>query len=159
VLFVANGVQAEILLFLNDHASVTPDSFEPRISATIATSALKSMATARAPLLKSTQGRYCVNPGFKRTAPVVNLPRPIATEVAPGRPAAGVARDETVDAHLVRLMKGRRILPVGELTAELRRAVADFFPIENADIRQRINHLVSRGFLEVTDEGNVVYLP
>jgi hypothetical protein len=83
----------------------------------------------------------------------------LAIEIADGRQALGVMRDEAADAHIVRIMKGRRMMPVGELTAELRRAIADLFPMDHQEIRQRMHYLASRDFIEILEDGNVVYVP
>jgi hypothetical protein len=154
---VGNGVQAEVLLFLNDHAGVAADSLEPRIASAVAAAALASLATARCPVLKEDRGRYSVNRAFRRPAAQVSLPRP--AEVADGARAVALMRDEATDAHIVRIMKGRRMMPAGELAAEIRSAVADLFPIDIHEIRQRIHSLATRDFIQIREDGNVVYVP
>lgn len=159
VVFVASGVQAEILLFLNDHATVVDESLEPQIATSFTSSALKSLSTNRSPILKNNQGRYAVNRDFKRYAQQIILPKPLAIEIVDSRQTLGVMRDEAADAHIMRILKGRRMMPVGELAAELRQAVADLFPIDHQEIRQRMNILASRDFIEILEDGNVVYVP
>jgi hypothetical protein len=156
--FVANGVQAEVLLYLNEHTVVTGDSFEPSIPSSITNSALTSLSTTRIPVLLSDNGRYSVNKNLKKTGQTIKLPRQVSVEAGVANESLG-KKDETIDANLVRIMKGLRITSMARLEGELKLAVAERFAINHQEIRDRVRDLVARNLIDVQADGTVLYIP
>jgi hypothetical protein len=156
LMIVGNGVQAEALLFLNENARIEEESLRPQIPGNMLVAALKSLSSAKAPILKSEAGKYSVNTQFKSSARLI-LPRPVVTDATSGN--INSLSVELIDSAIVRIMKGSRILEVNELERQTREAVAGHFSLEHGEFRQRLHHLVTRNYVEVRDNGDVIHIP
>ena len=160
VLIMANGVQAEILLYLNDHASIKEDALEPNIPTALVAASLKTLDRKRFPLLVKTEGnQYIINSEFKRTVAQFTLPRPILSENAAILSQLNQMRDDALDSEVMRIMKSARALPIRDLESRVRQNLSNMFSISFDELRARVTSLAGRNYIEIKDDGQVLYTP
>jgi hypothetical protein len=109
-------------------------------------------------VLRSDNGQYSINEIVMKTGQTIKLPRQVAVEAGAGDESVGM-KDETIDANLVIIMKGLRITSMARLEGELRLSVAERFPINHQEIRDRVRGLVARNLIEAQADETVLYIP
>ena len=159
-LIVGNGIQAEVLLYMNDHASISDDSLEPFIPASVVSAAMKTLTTTRYPIfLKTGETQYKLNHEFKAKVPQIKLPRPIISEHATLNSQLGRMRDNTIDSEIVRIMKQERVLQLHELESRVRDVVSNRFTVDHASFQTRLTNLANLNYVEIASNGDVIYTP
>lgn len=157
---IGNGIQAEILLYMNNHPFIAPDSLEPFIPTSVVSASLKSMSGTKIPLfVKDDNGQYKVNSNFKSRIPHVKLPRPLVSEHATLNSQLSRIRENTIDSEITRIMKSMRSLQIRDLEQRVREAVSNRFTIDRAAFQARVTKLTSMNYIELDDNGNVTYVP
>ena len=159
-LIVGNGIQAEVLLYMNDHASISDDSLEPFIPASVVSAAMKTLTTTRYPIfVKTGEAQYKLNQEFKAKVPHIKLPRPVISEHATLNSQLGRMRDNTIDSEIVRIMKQERALQIHELESRVRDVVSNRFTVDHASFQARLNSLANMNYVEIASTGDVIYTP
>lgn len=157
---IGNGIQAEILLYMNNHSFIAPDSLEPSIPTSVVSASLKSMSGTKVPLfVKSDNDQYKVNSNFKSRIPQVKLPRPLVSEHATLNSQLSRIRENTIDSEITRIMKSARSLQIRDLEQRVREAVSNRFTIDRTAFQARVTKLTSMNYIELDDNGNVTYVP
>jgi hypothetical protein len=155
---VGNGVQAEVLLFLNNNSEIGEEALEPHITSGLLLAAIKSLAEGRAQVIREEGGKYRVNEQFKGKGGRIVLPRPVVVDVG-GKAQLNALSGELVDSAIVRIAKGTRVINEKELESRVKDDVAGHFALDHAEFKQRLSHLASRNFVEIRESGEVLYLP
>jgi hypothetical protein len=157
--YEGTGVQAEILLYMNDHSFVGDTSLEPRIPQRFGRAALLSMSTEKCPvLLVYTEGSYKVNAQWP-TGPVhLTLPAPtVKDELETARQALD-SKISRLEAFVMRKMKENRILGIRDLEDQAHDELSNIFHISTDDFRHVIESLIRRGFIEHTTKNRLIYM-
>lgn len=102
-----------------------------------------------------------VNQGFRHPMRVIRLPNPSARTSTKDRQTAVKAVSEdrkyAIEANIVRIMKARGSLTHQQLVAEVSKQLMSFFNPNPAQIKQRIEHLISREYMERDEEQRNLY--
>lgn len=156
-----NGIQAEILLYMNDHIQISSDSLEPQISRSLVAASLQTLLTPRFPVLSTVcTDCYTVNRKLERTLPVIRLarPRPVSEHTAVSAQLSQL-RDDCLDSAIVRLLKAKRSLSSYELELLVTSSVSNHFAVDVPDIRHRISSLEAKGYLRRLPDSFILYTP
>ncbi|OHT17518.1 hypothetical protein TRFO_02564 [Tritrichomonas foetus] len=158
-----NAVQGEVLLYLNEHPSISLDSLAPFITIEQLTPIIKSLASNKYPVLIESnineKSIYKVNPKFKPKHAFIKLPVPGIAAKTVSKDTA-LAKNEAIDAAIIKLMKGNRSSPYTEVENRITIQLSDRYRIVPSEIRNRINSLISRNFLEMSEtENEIIYVP
>ena len=168
VSFIGNGVQAEILLYFNEHKFIFCNAFEPHISSEQLSSALKSLSSKKYPILleqlvdendKNSEKKYILNSKFKPKRPFIKLPIPMMLTQKSSVDQI-LAKNEAIDACVIKIMKGNRSMKYNDMEVEVIESLRDRYAITHDEIRGRVLNLESREFIEFNEnEKNIIYIP
>jgi hypothetical protein len=153
------GVQAEVLLYLNNHAMISRTALEPQISEQFLGAALVSLTRKSSALLVAqSEDVYVLNPNFRSTEKVIKLVPPASKGELENTKAIALQKANMIEACITRLMKESKILKIPDLDAAVKRALSDQCPISTDDVRKGVESLISRNFIEQTTNNRVRYV-
>lgn len=159
VVYEGTGVQAEILLFLNNHKIVTESSLEPCVQQNFAAAAIASLATSRVPLLcMHSEGAYQLNDDMKTVQRVVKLPTPVMRVDGDSMIVVANRKRKMIESHIVQHMKHRRIMNLQDLERMVRDDLTRYCPVSVDDMRKGLETLKSKGFVEYMKNNKVKYI-
>jgi cullin 1 len=158
---VMNTYQALILNLFNSHSELTvesisnmtklEDGFVKKLLATMILSKFKVLMKVSGgddPKTIESSDNIAVNEAFSVPTRKVRIPPPVAgTEETHNKAKVEEDRSFSIEAAIVRVMKGRKILQHQQLVAEVVEQLTLFRPNPKS-IKQRIENLIEREFLE-----------
>lgn len=156
---VATVVRRLLAVFLRRMTDLTPEAMKLT---------LRSMVSGKFKILNKTPDkgynldhRMSVNHDFRHPMRVIRLPNPNALTSSKDRQSAQQAVSEdrkfAIEASIVRVMKARLHMTHQQLVAEVSKQLMQFFNPNPAQIKQRIEHLISREYMERDGEQTNLY--
>jgi hypothetical protein len=158
IIYEGTGVQAEVLLYLNDHRSINEHNLEPRISHSFLLPALASMVHKSANVLDMGIGGFSINDGFSSGSQRVKLHAPSRKDEFEGAMKIPQEKVAMLEAFITRLLKGRFIMKIPDIERAVIDEFMDRFVVTSEDVRQRLESLISRNFIEGTTNNRVRYV-
>lgn len=155
--FIANGIQTEIIMYLNENLFIQSDSLEPQISSKILLDWLETLSSNKFPLLLKKENSYIINHDFKPSKKILKLPQNVAHSYD-SQEKIRAMRIDSIDSAIVRIMKSKRLLKILELEKEVLEFVSQRFLVNNSDIRERLAFLEKRNYVKIKDE-KIYYIP
>lgn len=159
-----NAVQAQVFLYLNNHEIVHKDSFSPSISSAQMTSVLKSLSSKKMQILVEKQDSnetiyFSINRNFKNKFHTLKLPIPTFVFKTVQKDMIE-AKNNQIDAAATKLMKEKRMMNYSDFESEIIERLSDRFRVTPDEVKNRLNVLIAREFIEMNEEDNsLVYLP
>lgn len=170
---VMNTYQALILDLFNSHSELTvenistmtklEDGFVKKLLATMILSKFKVLMKVvvsggdDVPKTIESSDNIAVNESFSVPTRKVRIPPPVAgTEETHNKAKVEEDRSFSIEAAIVRVMKGRKILQHQQLVAEVVEQLTLFRPNPKS-IKQRIENLIEREFLERDPDNQNLY--
>lgn len=163
---VVSAVQAAILMLFNEFDSLSIDAIiaHTALDADSVKTQLRSLVSGKFKILnKEPEAGYAtthlmsVNKAFTHQQRRIKIPNAMARTTAKDRGAATLAvtedRRHAIEAAIVRVMKTRKTLEHQKLVIEVSTHLLQYFKPDPRQIKQRIQDLIGREYLE-RDENN-----
>lgn len=158
--YMATGVQAEALVYLNTHRFASDSVLEPDIPSSFMEAALKSLVSRVPLLMVQSENVYVLNEDYKpdKIGGTIQLPTPRMTKEVDKAFDVVSQKNALLEAEIVRIMKSRIILRISELESQVRSALSNRCTVTEDEFRKRIEDVKARGYLEEIKNGKVKYL-
>lgn len=156
-IYNGTGVQAEVLLYFNNHKVITSTALEPRINESFLSAALKAMSSKATPALVSNDNAYSLNENWKHDK-IVKLKHPNYKDEFQAAKNADKSKGEMIEACAVKRMKQVRISKFSELDEYIKSELSSKVPISTDEIRKHIDLLINRNYLEEMGSGRLAYV-
>ena len=158
IVYNGTGVQAEILLYFNDHKIITDTSLEPRISQSFLRAALKAMSHKDSPILVGNDGVYSLNSNWHSYDRVIKLKAPAIKDEVQIAKNNEKAKGDTIEALIVKRLKQIKISNFHDITQYIKENLSSRFAISNDDVKKAIDQLINRSYLEELESGRLGYI-
>lgn len=155
---IANGIQTEILMYLNEHSFINDNSLEPNISSQILSAWIESLSLNKYPILIEKNNSHYINHDFKNTPKIIKLPKKIKNELSTNQETIKLMENDSIDSVIVRVMKLKNVLNISNLINEILEIVSTRFYIQKSNILERLTILENRNYIKIENE-NVYYIP
>ncbi|KAK8870351.1 ubiquitin ligase (cullin) of SCF [Tritrichomonas musculus] len=156
-IYNGTGVQAEILLYFNNHKVITDTALEPRISQPFLSAALKAMSNKSIPALIVNNNAYSLNENWKHDNIVKLRPPDYKDEIQTPK-NADKSKGDMIKACAVQKMKTAKILKFSELDEYIKNELASKVPVSTDDVKKYIDLLIETGYLEEMGHGRLAYI-
>ena len=156
-IYVCTGVQAEILLYFNNHEFIGETSLEPNINQEFLTPALVSMEDSSIPVLKKEEEVYKLNPDFKYDK-IVKLKQPKSSSKSQENSNLDETKNNMIDCTIISQMKSNRVMNLRDIDQAVKDIVSSKFNVSSEDIHKRLETLVAREYIEYFQNDKIRYI-
>lgn len=163
VIFQCNGIQAEILLSLNNASFLSETSLLPSISPLFLIPALESLCLSSCPILTKKDNIWILNSDFnsfikKKKSSLFILQEPSLVKDDSEVKKENETEMKAIEAFIIRLMKKNRVSSKDKIINSVLSEFNDKFSIKPQDILLRIESLKAREFLKEGKNDIILYI-